>query len=99
VRHSPDGEPLADWHVEAGVIETNGIVVGVDDHVFVATPELALRYSPDGEALAKWPVEGEPNSIMPGPEGEIVVAVDDSRWVLVYSPEGQLLNDWETRLD
>jgi len=90
---STAGDPLAEWSVVAGVIETNGIVITPDGEVFVSISRnhRGVKYDADGVLLAEWGGEGDqpgefrsPVGVALGPDGLVYVADKGNSRVQVF---------------
>jgi len=48
-----------------------------------------------GPLLAHWSVEDQPGGIAVGPGGEVYVTINNSHKVVKYSPDGEVLAEWD----
>ena len=86
VKTSTTGDPIAEWSVVAGVIETNGIVINPDGEVYlnINNGHRVAKYNPEGELLAEWGGEGDQPGEFRSPGG---VALD-SEGLLYVADKG-----------
>ena len=93
-RFSLEGELLAEWIVEPGILS---FAVAREGEVVVVALEAPLLqvYSPDGDLLHEWEVPGGVHGVAAGPGGEILVTIPGDNMMLCYSPDGELLAEWQ----